>query len=82
VLSIGKDGRRTHHGQICVRKNGLRARVDQDPQLGRPLTGSSFGDPAFDTVASHLQPPTTKSLGLDTLTWVQVHEPICVSVSP
>jgi len=25
--------------------NGLRTRVDQGPQLGRALTGSSFGDP-------------------------------------
>src|SRR5665647_1613075 len=34
-----------HHGKTDHAANGLRTRVDQGPQLGRALTGSSFGDP-------------------------------------
>jgi hypothetical protein len=33
-----------HRGKTEHAANGLRTRVDQGPQLGRALTGSSFGD--------------------------------------
>src|SRR5665647_1512623 len=37
-----------HPGKTDQAANGLRTRVDQGPQLGRALTGSSFGDPHPD----------------------------------
>src|SRR5665811_1347636 len=43
-------------GERCT---GLRVRVDKGPQLGRALTGSSFGDPHLTTAITRyvLAPP-------------------------
>src|SRR5664280_168586 len=54
--------------------NGLRTRVDQGPQLGRALTGSSFGDPPADTHLSWRGPGVVLTVGRYSRTFVRTHK--------